>query len=102
MEIYEVFDHFQNEKNDRSWWPLPSDNLESVPMLTAAVSLSGMMDDCQTESDLADAVDHTFTLVSSGVFTVDQLSQHSIEIEEEVATWMKDMNSNLSFIAGMN
>ena len=102
MEIYEVFDHFINEKNDRSWWPLPVDNPESVPMMTAAVSLSGQMEDCQTETDLADAVDHTMHLVSSGVISIDQLSQHSIEIEEKVATWARDMNSNLSFIAGMN
>ena len=70
MKLWQVFDFFIDPSNDRTWWPLAADNIESVPLLTAAVKMSGMMDDCQTPADLADAVNHTMTLVGLYWFSV--------------------------------
>ena len=87
MRLFECFDYFVDEANDRSWWPLPADNPESITLLTAAVRLSGRLDDCRTEADLREAVDHTFSLVASGVLETWSIAQESVRVEQEMSDW---------------
>jgi hypothetical protein len=87
MKLYECFDWFNDELRDRSWWPLPPDDHDSISLMTAAVRLSGQMDDCRNEDDLKDAVGHTFSLLNCGVLATMQLSAESKQVEKDMDDW---------------
>ena len=102
MKLFEIFDHFNDPANDRSWWPLPADSDDSIPLLTAAVRLSGRMDDCRTEADLREAVEHAMRLVSCDVLTTMQWSEESKRVEQEMGEWADAANADLNRIAESN
>ena len=102
MKLYEVFDFFMDESNDRSWWPVPADNPESIPMLTAGVRLSGRMDECTTGADLADAVDLAMNLLNAGEITRWSWAQERVQVEREMEQWYDEVNAELNQQAEMN
>ena len=100
MELYRVFHYFQNPVNDRSWWPLPADNIESIPMLTAMVRASGRMEDVRTADDLQDAVEHCMSLVNMGAVTRWSICQESMQVEKDIEDWLERVGAMLQ--AGMH
>jgi hypothetical protein len=87
MKLYQCFDWFNDPLRDRIWWPLPPDSHQSISLLTAAVRLSGRMDDCRTETDLKDAVEYCRSLVSCGVLTIEEWSAESERVELDMEKW---------------
>ncbi len=101
-ELYAIFDWFNDDRNDRSWWPIPPENIDSIPLMTAAVRLSGRMDDCRTEDDLRKAVEHTMSLVQSGVLTTMFWAAEGEKVKTEMEEWYQHANEALTRIAGNN
>jgi hypothetical protein len=86
MTTPEVFDHFADPNNDRSWWLMllkPCDPL-TPSLLTAAVRLSGMMDEAENETDLKDAVDHTVSMVNCGILDTIDWARESEQVRHEI------------------
>lgn len=79
----------------RSLLPMPDEfSIEAVPglepiapIVTAAISLSGMLDDAETQEDLDEAAEHFETLLGAGVFTLDDLCSEAHEVISEVLQW---------------
>ena len=64
------------------------DGLEPFAALaTAAVSLSGMLDDSTSDTDLEDAADHFRTLLGAGVFDLEAWNNEAHEIIRQVIEW---------------
>jgi hypothetical protein len=55
--------------------------------MTAAASLSGMLDDCRDLDDLQEAVSHFLTLLEAEVFTRDQWERETCEVVGAVMDW---------------
>ena len=102
MTLPEVFDFFNDQNNDRSWWPLPSNSDESIPLLTAAVRLSGRMDDCRTSNDLREAVEHAMALVSANILDTLTWARDSALVEAEMEAWAEAADAHLQRIAESN
>ena len=61
------------------------DGLEPVaPLVTAQVTLSGMLDDAVTEDDLDEAAAHFRTLLSAGIFTLEQWSEEANDVLRQI------------------
>ena len=99
-QLIKVFNHFQDPANDRSWWPLPQDHVESIPLLTAAVRLSGMMEDAENETDLQAAVEHCRALVNMDAVTMWSWCQESMQVEKDIEDWLERVGAMLQ--AGMH
>lgn len=64
------------------------DGLEPiVPLATAEVSLSGMLDDAETDADLDEAAEHFRSLLGAGVFTLEQWTDEAHEVIQRVIEW---------------
>ncbi len=90
MELYQVWDHLLDERNDRSWWPLPSDNYDSIALMTAAVSLSGRMRHCKNEHDLKGAVEVTMDMVADGRLERWSWAQESVKVTHDMDDWCRE------------
>ena len=102
MQLFECFDHFMNAQNDRSGWPLPPENIESIPLMAAVVRCSGKMDECKTETDLQDAVQHTFSLLNSDELSTWSVAQECEKVRNDMEAWYDATNKHLSDIAESN
>ena len=85
LDVYTMFALSAEDRSyDSSWWPdLPKDN-DGICLMAAAVGLSGRMDEIHSNDDLREAVEHTMSLVHSGVLTTMQWAEESQRIEREV------------------
>lgn len=64
------------------------DGMEPItPLATAEVSLSGMLDDAESDADLDEAAEHFRTLLNAGVFTLEQWSQEAHEVIQQIIEW---------------
>jgi len=102
MTLLETFDYLNNSANDRSWWPVPVDSLDSIPLLTAAVRLSGRMDECRNGQDLEEAVEHTLSLIRADVILPGDVSLESCRIEEVIEAEMQRIEAQLNAITQSN
>jgi hypothetical protein len=102
MNLIETFDYFNDPANDRLWWPLDPNNVESIPLMAAGVRLSGRMDECRTAEDLREAIAHSTSLVSAGIVTTEQWAAESRRVEAEVEEEMDKINAELNAIAESN
>lgn len=53
----------------------------------ALVSLSGMIDDCETMDDLIEAVSHGESLLVAGVITLDDVREEGADVVEQIERW---------------
>lgn len=61
------------------------DGLEPYAVLaTAAISLSGMLEDAATDTNLDEAAEHGRTCLNAGIFTLEQLSDEAHEVIRQV------------------
>lgn len=64
------------------------EGLEPIaPLVTAAVSLSGMLDGATTQHDLDEAAQHFCSLLGGGVFTLEQWSEEAHEVIQQIVEW---------------
>lgn len=94
MKLLECLDRF-NMSQDKSWWPIPDKSDNGVQLMTAAVSLSGRLEECETEADLREAVEHCMELVHSGVYTTMDWSKESQRVGAELEKWGKAVDDEL-------
>jgi hypothetical protein len=66
---------------------------DSVPVdvwpayATAHVKLSGRLDDCETEEDLDDAINHAQTLVSADIVSASEIQQETLRTIKDLVSW---------------
>jgi hypothetical protein len=70
--------------------------------MTAAVALSGQLDECKTDEDLRQAVEHTMTLVNCGVYTTEQWSEESQRVEKALLEWGDEFDAQPWRVAERN
>jgi hypothetical protein len=106
MQLVNVFDWFVNPVNDRSWWPLDTSNEAdvqlAVPLLCAAVRMSGQMEDANTEFDLQCAYLHTMHLINCDVFTTQQLIDEGQQVIQDMADWEAKMQDTINQLDNLN
>src|SRR5581483_6107984 len=66
--------------------PIPGLN-PTAALCTAAAILSGMLDDCRTQADLEEAVQHFATLLSGEVFTLDDWIREAEDVIHLILAW---------------
>lgn len=59
----------------------------------ALASLSGMLDDAETQADLDEAVAHAMTLLSIGTVSEMDLDHEVRDVFDEIATWGEQVES---------
>ncbi|MBU4271358.1 MAG: hypothetical protein KKE86_07625 [Planctomycetes bacterium] len=96
MELHNVFDHFADEQNDRSWWPVPPDDPVSIGLMVAGVRLSGRMLQCRTETDLQDAVNETMEKVRRGELTTWSWAQEGQQVKAELEMFYDALDAELA------
>jgi hypothetical protein len=65
----------------------PVDDLLEPLILTAAVSLSGRLDECEDDADLDAAARHGFALLDAGVITQEDINAETIRIFDELESF---------------
>lgn len=78
--------------DDSSWEPV--DDLLKPMIVTAAVSLSGQLDDCRDDEDLDDAARHGFSLLDAEVFTMAELNAEALRVFDELAKFQHACECN--------
>jgi hypothetical protein len=81
----------------------PDCDPEIAPAFCAALaSLSGMLDGCETQDDLDEAVRHGVTLLSIGTINPAELHAEVRAVLDEVGAWAEAVNARLQEIAESN
>lgn len=76
---------------DKSWWwfpySTPSEYETAIDLMAALASLSGMLDDAETDQDLREAAEHGWTLLHIGTITAEQISTEADRIDKAFMAW---------------
>ncbi len=93
MEILECHERFAGWTDSKALLPACV-SVEAVPeldplpaLLTAAVVLSGLMADCENDSDLVRAVEHFESLLFGEIVTVDDWTDTAEKVIAQVLEW---------------
>ena len=101
MTTRNALDRF-NRMGEQPWWIVPYSGDASIIMMAAAASLSGMLDDCRTDEDLRQAVEHFDHLANAGVMTEQQWAAEGVRIDDELMQWGRRMDRRLRQVAESN
>lgn len=102
MKAIDAIGHFETMQ-DRTWWPKPLDEHEDGPLALAAVaSISGMLEDAETEDDLKEAVLHAMSLISSGIIPQEAWTEAWLELEAELMAWGAKVEESIAQLAELN
>ena len=64
-----------------------------APLVTAQITLSGMLDDAVTDDDLDEAAAHFRSLLNAGVFTLEQWSEEAHDVIRQIVERGKQSKS---------
>jgi len=101
MTTLDLIDYFR-ERCPPSWWPFPQDDQDTPFLLAAAVSLSGHLDQLETEGDIREALEDTFEQLSINLLSTKDLAHEAARIEEELDAWGREVDDQLRRIAESN
>jgi hypothetical protein len=71
--------------------------VDGWPVAAAALaSLSGRLEECETDADLIDAVEHGWCLLNAGVLDEELVAQEAVEVFNAVVRWGDAMVKKLA------
>jgi hypothetical protein len=90
---------------DKTWWPVGHDDPDgdlAVLVLVGAASLSGQLDDAESDEDLREAINRTFSLVSCGVLSSRAVAEEAVDIERDLIEWGQALDRKRREVAESN
>ncbi len=82
--------------------PPDADHEVAPAFCTALASLSGMLDGCETQADLDEAVSYGFALLSMETVGQPELHEEIVAVFAEVGEWADAAEADLNRIAESN